>query len=213
MTTETMTITKALSELKLLNKRIEDEIGSSKFCAVAKHFQQTVNGRSLETVKTDIQSAYDKIVSLINRNNAIKKALAQANAEIKITVNDNEMTIAEALYYKTAGIEYEKSLLRTLSLQYESAVQTVNKNNGDKLQKECEAFLISNFGTKENNTGVEEIDKARESYLTSNAYDIIEGINTKKTIADLRDKIDKFEAEIDAQITIANSTNTITIAY
>lgn len=38
MTTETMTITKALSELKILDKRISDEICESQFCACQQTF-------------------------------------------------------------------------------------------------------------------------------------------------------------------------------
>lgn len=213
MTTEKMTITKALSELKLLDKRISDDICEAQFCAANKHFQRTLNGKSIDTAKKEMQSVYDKITSLINRRNAIKKALTLANATTTVTIGEQTMTIAEAIYFKTQGIENDKLLLSTMSEQYNRVVYILNQNNGDKLSKECEQYITNTFGTKETRTDNEEIEKARQSYIESNTYDIIEGVDTKKTIGSLKGKIDKFEAEVDAAITVANATTEITIEY
>ena len=213
MNTETMTITKALSELKLLSKRIDSEIPNSKFCTVNRHSLRNVNGKPIETAKKEMQGSYDTIVSLIARNNAIKKAVTKANALTEITVNGEKMTIAEAIYYKKTGIDYEKELLTTLSIQYDQAVNVLNRENGEKLSKSCEEYLTKMFGTKEVRTDPNEIKQVQDEYMTGNTVDLIEGIDVKKAIETLKNKIDAFEAEIDAQITIANSTTTITIEY
>lgn len=213
MTQETMTIIKALSELKLLDKRISDEICTAQFCAANKHFQRTLNGKSITDTKKDMQSAYNKITDFIKRRNGIKKALTLANATTKVKINGEEMTIAEAIYFKTQGIENDKLLLSAMSEQYNRVVNILNQNNGDKLSKECEQYITNTFGAKETRTDNDEIEKARQSYIESNTYDIIEGVKTKDVIETLKDKIDKFEAEVDAAITVANATTTIEIEY
>lgn len=213
MNKETMTITKALSELKLLDKRIESEICDAKFCAANKHFQRTLDGKPVDTAKKEMQSTYNKITALIERRNAIKKALTLANATTSVTIGEQKMTIAEAIYFKTQGIENDKLLLSVMSEQYNRVVNTLNQNNGDKLSKECEQYITNTFGAKETRTDNEEIEKARQSYIESNTYDIIEGVDTKKTIETIKDKIDKFEAEVDSAITVANATTEITIEY
>lgn len=213
MTTEKMTITKALSELKLLDKRISDDICETKFCAANKHFQRTLDGKPVNTAKKEMQSAYDKITALIVRRNAIKKALTLINATTPVTIGEQTMTVAEAIYFKTQGIENDKLLLSAMSEQYNRVVNTLNQNNGDKLSKECEQYITNTFGAKETRTDNEEIEKARQSYIESNTYDIIEGVDTKKTIETLKDKINKFEAEVDAAITVANATTEIEIEY
>lgn len=213
MTTEKMTITKALSELKLLDKRIESEICEAQFCEANKHVMRTLNGKLIADAKKDMQSAYDKITSLINRRNAIKKALTLANATTKVKINDIEMTVAEAIYFKTNGIEYEKDLLEAMSSQYNKVQRVLIQNNGDKLTKECEQYIANTYGTKETGINNSEIDNAKKSYIEDNTYDIIEGVDTKQTIEKLKDKIDKFEAEVDAAITVANATTEITIEY
>lgn len=213
MTKEIMTITKALSELKLLDKRISDEICDAKFCAANKHFQRTLDGKPVDTAKKEMQSVYDKITALIDRRNAIKKALTLANATTLVTIGEQKMTVAEAIYFKTQGIENDKLLLSAMSEQYNHTLNILNQNNGDKLSKECEQFITNTFGAKETRTDTAEIDKMRQSYINDNTYDIVEGINVKETIEKLKNKIDKFEAEVDAAITVANATTEIEIEY
>lgn len=86
MTNEKMTITKALSELKVLGNRITAEIRSATFCNVSKHTMRTLNGKNITDVKAEMQGSYDKIVALINRNNAIKKAVNKANASTIVSI-------------------------------------------------------------------------------------------------------------------------------
>lgn len=45
-----------------------------------------------------MQGNYDKIVALINRNNAIKKAVNKANASTIVSIGGEQMTVAEAIY-------------------------------------------------------------------------------------------------------------------
>lgn len=47
MTTETMTIHRALAELKVLENRINKTISDAKFCAAVKQSMKKVNGVSL----------------------------------------------------------------------------------------------------------------------------------------------------------------------
>lgn len=152
-------------------------------------------------------------MSLINCRNAIKKALTLANATTSVIIDGQTMTIAEAIYFKTQGLENDKLLLSVMSEQYSRVVNVLNQNNGDKLSKECEQYITNTFGTKETRTDTDDIEKARQSYIESNTYDIIEGIKTKETIETLKDKIDKFEAEVDSAITVANATTEISIEY
>ena len=51
MTNEKMTITKALSELKVLDNRISSEIHSAVFCNVSKHTMRTLGGKKFPTLK------------------------------------------------------------------------------------------------------------------------------------------------------------------
>lgn len=218
MTNEKMTITKALSELKVLGNRITAEIRSATFCNVSKHTMRTLNGKNITDVKAEMQGSYDKIVALINRNNAIKKAVNKANASTIVSIGGEQMTVAEAIYMKQTGIDYMKALLNTMTTQYTNTQSLLQNNNGEKLTRACEAYIVSLYGTNSGNNTissemVETINAARAKYIDENTFDLIEGIDTKKAIEDLKNKIDSFEAEVDAAITVANATTEIEISY
>lgn len=213
MTTETMTITKALSELKILSKRIRDEITSTTFCDANKHVMRTIRGKSIAAAQAEMQGNYDKITSLINRNNAIKKAVTKANASTIVNIGGEQMTIAEAIYMKNEGIDNLKTLLTTMSVQYASAQKIIQRNNGDNLTKACEDYIVKLFGAGENKSVSLDIEVAKSKYIEENTFDLIEGIDTAKAIETLKNKIDTFEAEVDAAITVANATTTIEISY
>jgi hypothetical protein len=218
MTNEKMTIAKALSELKVLGNRITAEIRSATFCNVSKHTMRTLNGKNITDVKAEMQGSYDKIVALINRNNAIKKAVNKANASTIVSIGGEQMTVAEAIYMKQTGIDYMKALLNTMATQYTNTQSLLQNNNGEKLTKACETYIIGLYGTNSSNNTisdemVEIINAARAKYIDENTFDLIEGIDTKKAIEDLKNKIDAFEAEVDAAITVANATTEIEINY
>lgn len=73
MTTETMTIHRALAELKVLENRINKVIYDAKFCAAVKQSMKKVNGVSLEDFKVASQSSLDMVRDLIARQEAIKR--------------------------------------------------------------------------------------------------------------------------------------------
>ena len=213
MTTEKMTIVSALSELKVLNSRITEEIATATFCDVNKHVMRTLKGKSLNDATAEMQGSYDKITALINRNNAIKKAVTKANAETYVKIGDEQMTIAEAIYMKQTGIELMRQLLMVMTSQYTKARTTIERNNGDALTQNCEAYIVKLFGAGDNKSVSADIEAAKAKYIEENTVDLIEGIDTAKAIETLKNKIDTFEANVDAAITVANATTTIEINY
>lgn len=180
MTKETMTIAKALVELEELNRHINRNILYRTFCVANdhRHLNMCFGHITIEDAKNKIKSTYDETMVLINRKNAIEKAIIFSNAITKIKINNTEMTIAEAIYFKTNGLEDETTLFHVLNNQYNEALNILSQNNNSDL---------------ENN--------------------IIEGIDTKKTIEELKDKINKFETELDDIIAISNANTEITIEY
>ena len=213
MTTEKMTIVSALSELKVLNSRITDEIATATFCDVNKHVMRTLKGKNLTDARAEMQGSYDKITALINRNNAIKKAVTKANAETSVKIGDEQMTIAEAIYMKQTGIQLMKKLLVTMTSQYTKAKATIEYNNGDTLTQNCEAYIVKLFGAGDNKSVSADIEAAKAKYIEENTVDLIEGVDTAKAIEALKNKIDTFEANVDAAITVANATTIIEINY
>ena len=85
-TTETMTIHRALVELKTIDKRIGQAIGEANFCMSAKMNAKKLLGQPTEEFTAKAVSAYAKISDLIHRRNAIKMAIPVSNATTTITI-------------------------------------------------------------------------------------------------------------------------------
>ena len=203
MVTETMSIHKALSELKILDGRI----------AANKHSNEKINGIPIEDFKKRVQGTYDRVTDLINRRKAIKKAVVLSNAKITVKIADVEYTVAEAIEMKNHGIEFESMLINTMDSQYKMAQAEVNRQNGNNLEERADQYVTAIYGQKDGKTATADIEKVRKDFIESNSYEIIDPINVPEKLEDLRMKIDAFMAEVDSALSVSNALTEITIEY
>lgn len=212
-TVETMTIHKALAELKILDGRIKKEIQNGSYCAANKHSNEKINGIPIENFKKAVQGTYDKVTDLINRRKAIKKAVVLSNAKTTVKIADVEYTVAEAIEMKNHGIEFESMLINIMDNQYKAAQATVNLQNGDGLEQRADQYVTAIYGQKEGKTNSADIDKVRKDFLEANSYEVIDPINVPEKLEELRKKIDTFMAEVDSALSVSNALTEITIEY
>lgn len=213
MTTEKMTVHKALAELKVIGDRTISAIQSGVYCKANKHSNEKINGVSVDEFKKQIQGSWDKVNDLIRRRNAIKKAVVLSNATVKVKVGDEEFTVAEAIEMKNSGMEYKKILVNMLNEQYTQAIQTTEKENGEILQQKAESYVIGLYGSKEGKTNIEEIEKTRKEFITNNTFELIDPLKIREKIDVLEKEISEFESEIDAALSVSNAITELTIEY
>ena len=220
MTTETMTIHRALVELKTIGDRIENAIFSAKFCAAVKHGSKLVNGRRMEDYLADAGSSYDKVSDLISRYNAIKAAVSKSNAVTVVNIGGKEYTVAEAIAMKQHGMEYWIYLRNQIKKQLDDATVQIQRNN-TTLDGQADEFISNVYGGKEATKGVDPsaIDQARKSYIESRQYELVDGLASKKGTSaqeiaqKLDDMIQTFENEADSALSVSNAVTTIEISY
>ena len=212
-TVETMTIHRALAELKVLGPRIEKEIYNAKFCASAKNSSKKVNGIDIPTYKKEAQGSHDKIETLTRRLMAIKEAISKSNAETYQKVCDVEYTIAEIIYMNQEGMEYFRKLLSQMQQQYSNAVRTIEQQNAS-LNDRADNFLKGLNNKDKDGFTPEGQLKMREGYIEDETMVLVDGLDgIKQKIDDLAAFIDKFTAEADAALSTSNATTVITISY
>ncbi len=212
MTTETMTIHEALCELKLLDKRIEDKLGSAQFVLPNKHSNEKIDGKTIKEVKDSIKADYTSISGLIKRRNAIKQAVIRSNAETEITIADKTMSVAEAIDYKNVGVEYISNLASALQKQLNRTSSYAASENDD-LNDRADEYVIRLFGGKEKDVNAETIRKAKEDYINANTIDVIDAINAKNKIKELSEEVDGFNSKIDSALSVSNALTTIDVCY
>lgn len=213
MTTETMTIHKALAELKVLESRIRKTVGDGTYCVANKHSNEKINGVSVEDYKKVMQGAYDKAIDLIARYKAVKKAVTLSNAKTVVKIGDEEYTVAEAIWMKNHGVEFDELLLNELREQYNKAQAKILKQNGNDLEQRAEQYVVGIYGSKEGKTNTDDFEKTKQDFITSQTFELIDPIGILEKIEVLEEKISTFKAEVDAALSTSNALTVVEVNY
>ena len=213
MTTETMTIHKALAELKVLESRIRKTVGDGTYCVANKHSNEKINGVSVEDYKKVMQGAYDKAIDLIARYKAVKKAVTLSNAKTVVKIGDEEYTVAEAIWMKNHGVEFDELLLNELREQYNKAQAKILKQNGNDLEQRAEQYVVGIYGSKEGKTNTDDFEKTKQDFITSQIFELVDPIGILEKIEVLEEKISVFKAEVDATLSTSNALTVVEVNY
>jgi len=216
MTKEIMTVHKALAEIKILKDRIQNEIYNSVFVSCKKNSQSKISGMDIDIYEKVITGCYDKDVDLMNRLEALQRAVMLSNAvtkvKIKIGENEEERTVAEAINMKNNSMMFKKQMLDRMQQQLLQSQAKTNKEN-ETLENKSENYVTGLFGQKEGKTSTDEITKAKQQYIDLNTWELVDPINVQNKIRVLSDEISSFEAEVDSVLSTSNALTTVTIEY
>ena len=217
MTKETLTVHRALAELKVIDSRINNAIRSGTFVVANKHSNDKIHGMTINEFKNSMKSDFQKVSDLIARRNAIKKAVVASNAVTKVKVGDTEYTVATAIEMKNHGMEFKNTFKKCLESQYAVAKNELDKNSGDPLEKRAENYVLSVIQAQPKDSKMavdsEAMKNLRAQYIKDNTYDIIDPIGVKDAIEKLDNEISSFITEVDAALSCSNALTVLDIEY
>ena len=209
MEKETMLVTSALNELKLLDTRIMNKIEDAKFVACAKKSADKVDGRkSKDKFMKESKAAIQSINDLIERRRKIKAAIVASNAVTEVEIGGVKMTVADAIERKSS-IEYDRKLLIELQVQFGNA-KTKMAGENDKVETAVDKLLETAYGKDGKEKVTEDMYSAIAiPYKEANQYEMVEGFDIEKLIGEIKEEIDIFLSEVDTKLQVSNSTTTI----
>ena len=217
MTTEKMTVHKALAELKTMDDRITKAMGAVPYVLAVKYSAEKINGVTIANFKENMKSGYQKVNDLIARRDAMKRAVVLSNATTKVTVGGKEYTVAEAIEAKNHGVEFKKSLLNTMTYAYKSAQNELNRNGDEALEKKAEQYILSMIAAQPKDSKMsvdsEEMKALRKTYIENNKYDLIDPLDVANVMEKLEKEINEFETEVDAALSVSNALTVIEFEY
>ena len=217
MTTEKMTIHKALAELKIIDSRINRAIAESALVVANKHSNNKIDGKTISEYKDEMKSTYQKITDLIKRRNAMKRAVVLSNAQTTIQIGENTYTVAEAIEMKNHGIEHDEFLMNHMNIQLEKAKRVLENNSGESIEEKARQYVLSVISSQPKEAKMTIDSKAmqslKEQYIEDSTYDLIDPNNVAVRIAELRDYVDEFNAEVDAALSVSNALTVIEFSY
>jgi len=204
-----MTIHRALSELKLIDSKINKQISEIVPTGITQK-GKLVNGHiKEEDFAKSAQSKFDSINDLIKTKTSLKSAIVKANAETNVKIGDKTMTIADAINFK-AVISYKKSLLDVLKNRYNQSVALLNTNN-EKVDKNLQAILEAALGKESVKTSKEDVEAVAKPFLEGNQFLLVDPLKVVDVIEVIEKEVSEFEAEVDAALSEVNAITTIEI--
>lgn len=190
------TVTRGLSELNTIKKRLSKLIHGTTFLSTK------VAGRAWRDHIHETQSNWQAINDLLAHYEKLKFAIIMSNATTRVKINDRTYTVAEAIAMKEVIKDKRNVLnrLRQARQQTEDEVDRWNSHVRDKLDR----LLELNF-KKEQKTNENDIKAVSEAYLKNNAIEVKDPLRIDREIARLDEEIDSFTKEVDFALSESNA--------
>jgi hypothetical protein len=217
MNKEQMTVHRALAELKVIDDRIYKAINAGTYVTSNKHSNDKINGVTIDKFKENMKSAHQKVTDLIDRRNAIKRAVVISNAVTKITVGGVEYSVAEAIELKNHGMEFKQRFLDVMNAQLTRANTEVYRNSGEMLEEKAEKYILAFIQAQPKDSKMtandDTVKALRKDYIERNTFDLIDPLGIANLVEKMQDEIDEFNTEIDAALSVSNATTVIEFEY
>lgn len=212
MHTESMTVTHALTQLKILDSRIDKAIEEGTYITA---IQPKSYAKPVETVTAEITGAMQRVNAMIARYNAIKMAVVMSNAVTKVKIGDSatEYTVAEAIELKAHGISKKQLLQRTIASQTQTAMRTFTQLDQSVRASALETLKRSRVDVDLNNPSAVQESDIYKSVLNDGKVVLVDPLGCADLLRKLTDEIDDFVANVDTALSISNATTTITFSY
>lgn len=204
----TLSIHQALSELKMLEKRINGAVRAN-FIGTRLQSITMYNGRPVAAFETELKANLQKIQDLIANRKAIKAAIVLSNANTTVDIGGVTYTVTEAIERKRL-IGDEQLLLSELRNQYTRATREVNVANGN-LQSGVEKYLATVLGADKTNRKPEDVERFTAEYMKNNTTVLMDPSHLKDIIDKMDEDINNFITNVDYRLSESNATTTITI--
>ena len=196
---EKITITRGLTTLKTLDKKITKATRNGNFVTFA------VNGKN----DTDITAVSDlqKVNDLINYRDRLKSAIAASNAVTKVKVGQDKMSVVAAIEQKTSVV-YKAKLLQAMQVELAETRSNIDYHNQDterRLDKLIEASVGSDTNKKD------EIEAISKPFMKRNEATLVDPLKIEDVITKLDEEIEDFLQNVDIALSESNSTTFIEV--
>lgn len=193
-----ITVTRALAELKTLDKRINKAVQD---CDVVK-IRRKEDKWDIQEYNRQAQATYQSLEDLITRRDELKRRVLASNATTRVRIGKDVLTIAEVIDRKQS-IEYKKRLLERLRNQRQIA-QNTYESRVEELRRKLDNLLEVNFG-KEGKCNPENVASITKTYHDTHKVEIVDPLNIGVKIKTLEEEITEFDKEADLVLSESNA--------
>ncbi len=202
---QSMSITQALPELKLLDKRMQKIINDVERWVTIRHTNAPVD---VEKHRKETEAAFQSHQDLVKRRDAIKKAIVISNAVTRVKVGTWEGTVAEAIEYKNS-IKYKQYLverMRETLMEKRSEYERLKEQVDGRLER----LLTSELG-KDVKTNPETITALTNTFRENNKVELVDPLDLSKRVTEMEEEIDSFVTNVDWVLSESNGKTMIEV--
>lgn len=198
-------VTQALAELKLLDKRIGTYTSSS-----VQWVDVSVKTSPVDVARFEarVQAEYQSVQDLIKRRQQLKQAIILSNARTRVKVANWEGTVAEAIELKN-NLDYKKNLLERMRANLLLARSRLQQEETN-LQARLDRLLSSELG-KDVKTNPETIQSITKSFYENNKVAFVDPLHLQDKIRELESEMESFETNVDWVLSEANGRTSIDV--
>ena len=204
-----ISITRALSEIKLLEKKINKKISEFTPTAVVIGKKSPLGFESIDKFKEAKKAEFQSIQDLIKRRSELKMKIVFSNATTKVTVAGVELSVAECIDYKTSIVPLKTELGASIVLDYNRNAKGFEQEE-IKLRASIDKQLEAVFGRDKKVTS-EEIETITKPYIENNGPILVDSIDCKKQVDEINEWVNTFTLEVDHILSESNATTFIDI--
>jgi len=209
MSKQTMSVHRALAELKTYEDRIQKAMQASFVVANQKN-NDKIQGKTIDEINSIIQGNFDSYFALVENQRRIKAAVVASNAVTKVKIAGEEYTVAEAIERK-AKLKYDEKFLLTLKAQFTEQNNRVDRANNE-LPAKLETYLQQILGPKDKRTA-DEITQHTELYEKKYKWELVDPCDIMNKIKELEERILTFKTEVDYVLSESNALTQIEVEF
>ncbi len=206
-----MTVTDALAELTLLEKRIDSaraDLDNNALITFVEVGKVPTGYRSREDYQTKARAALQRVDALIARRRVIKRAIVLSNAAVTVNIASEEMTVAEAIEMKNF-IAYYESVLNTMHGAYKQTVAQYERAN-HKVKERLDKLALEVLG-KNVNVSSDRYQSLADSFLAREGLELLDPTNLAEETQRRQTFIEEFNSTVDRVLSISNARTAIEI--
>jgi hypothetical protein len=202
----TISITRALVELKTLDSRINKITNSTQW--IVYKTKNKNHNLSEDEYKKNTLAEFQSLNDLISRRDKLKNAIMKSNSVTEVEVGGNKMTVGQAIEYKNT-IEYKQSLLQKLKYQRQQVTVDV-ENHKQKVQTKIDenVKVICGKDTKPDENVIKSVS---DGITKGDPVEVYDPLGLDKVIKELETSIEDFRANVDYVLSESNALTTITV--
>lgn len=204
---EKMLVTQALDERDLLRKKIQKNISNLQVIAVKrKKDPNLLNGNDPEKFQNDAKANFQSVNDMIKRLERICNAIIISNATTKITIDEKEMTVAEAISMRKSiltGEDPTAMLFSLLKKQHEQAVSLYTKY--DTEASRARDNYMNNMSSREAELSEDQV-KSIDMMVDPIRPEYIDPLDLNECLDGMQDNINTKLSKINTAIKISNAS-------